>query len=365
MRLYSYLSLILLRLGLLALLLSGCAESDGTELSSEEIGYATSDIIGGKAETRAAYDSVVFLVINNNELCTGSLISPRVVLTAKHCIVNATPATVVVGAGNAINAAKRYGTVTDIRTTSDTAIEGKDIAVVLLDKEGTLTTQKWAKNTVAYAGKTVGLVGFGQQQVGQSGTGTYGTKMSTTTTVLVDSNVEFAIAGPSTCFGDSGGPVFLDGNVIGVVSRGQANCTGSSVMTRVSAFQDLINKAISDTTTATQTPQPQPPTPVVPAPVAPVMAVGDPPKASDAPVDSMPLPDKIAESQNSAALPASSTESPGGCSVADSSAPDFNVFNLLLLLGIVMRARRNIRAQRPNTALHPGTTWVSDFRRRF
>src|SRR5262249_10892878 len=42
------------------------------------------------------------------------------------------------------------------------------------------------------------------------------------------------------CAGDSGGPVFVDGALTGVTSRGDADCAGGAVAMRVEASRDFI-----------------------------------------------------------------------------------------------------------------------------
>lgn len=235
-----------LRLFLVSIVLPICLGFGCGMEPADELAEVTK-IIGGTPETDKEYDPVLMLLINERELCTSTLIAPRVVLTAKHCIVNTSPPAVFVGLGNSVRRNQRYASVIDIRTTADTTIVGEDIALLFLSQSGALQPRRYVEVPQVLAGESVTLVGFGQQRVGPAGTGDVGVKMMTRSTVVTESEKEFRTRGPDTCFGDSGGPVFLDdGRVAGVVSRGSTNCDGISVYTRVDAFTAMISQAIED-----------------------------------------------------------------------------------------------------------------------
>src|SRR4051812_14688239 len=72
---------------LLASLLSACSQPD---VSVDQIRSANEPIIGGTVASSGIYPSVGALLVFGQAICTGTLISPTVVLTAAHCLDKAT-----------------------------------------------------------------------------------------------------------------------------------------------------------------------------------------------------------------------------------------------------------------------------------
>jgi secreted trypsin-like serine protease len=197
-------------------------------------------IIGGTTVPLGRWPDVV-AVLGRDAECTGTLIAPDVVLTAGHCI-ETNPVEVIVGS-------------VDLGAAGGDAIKVKwsraypdwehryDVGVVVLEhvarpKPRTIAAACTA-NDLLPASKTVEVVGFGLTT--RTGTGD-NTRLHQVALPIVDAtcasdpscersvapNGEFTAGGHGgdSCFGDSGGPAYLDtpdGPVlVGVVSRGLA-----------------------------------------------------------------------------------------------------------------------------------------------
>ena len=218
------------------------------------------EIVGGVRETGEPA-AVVVKAFSGVGLCTGTLISDRVILTAKHCVQapgadRPYPAsTIEVGFGD------QAATTTDVRavavattpgvyTSSPTtglggALVGVDVAVITL-RSPIADVTPIAVGRDAPATFTAGeftAIGFGQTE-----TGAAGTKYKTTGTVLsVSGNVLYTRN--TICQGDSGGPMIIESpvrRVVGVASFGEAEACPSSQdgYNSIQAFLGLIDGAV-------------------------------------------------------------------------------------------------------------------------
>ncbi len=277
---------------LFALLVLGAGCADRT--TDQGVSSAAAPIIGGS--THPGDPSIVFLRVRfraGEGLCTATLIAPRVIVTAKHCICDTSTgapvsaASVQVGVGADVDSGYAYEPVSEVRTTAGVCSEdvstlfGRDIAVLLLASAGDLPPIEIVRDRPVSVGDTVTAIGYGVRVAGYDPgsvpPGAAGVKMQTTAPVLEVVTTELAIDGPTTCYGDSGGPALTsDRRVAGVVSRGEGYCTGVAIYTRVDAFLDLIDAAIRDTGGATA-PPPDPPPPPPPPPEEPDAGAGTPP----------------------------------------------------------------------------------------
>ncbi|MCC7535886.1 MAG: S1 family peptidase [Deltaproteobacteria bacterium] len=298
---------------------AACASEGGLDLDR-----ASNAIIGGTRESGS--DQVVHILNDYGGLCTGSLIAPKVVLTAKHCIQDEgggrIPASAIhVNTGASIDSGRLYADVDEVRTTSGYAIEGADIAVLLLDRAGSLTPYAFVRDTPPRVGDPITAIGYGQTTIGPSGSGPAGTKYRGEAQITQLYPAEFEISGPTTCFGDSGGPGFLaDGRVFGVVSRGDYSCSSGSIYTRTDAFLDLIDGAIADTGGSVAPPPPPPPTPPPPPPPEP-----PPPPPPSSPDAGSPTPPPPPPPSNPGTTP------PAGRALGDTCSGDSDCASTMCL----------------------------------
>lgn len=193
-------------------------------------------IVGGSPDFSHPY---VGLLDNGSEGCTGTLIAPRVVVTAAHCFANA---------------ASHWGTdqgQAKIRVTFDQQgifnpsrvsyfgafyfdpafcspcangtkrFDDHDVAVVILDSSVSMSTYGKLPSPnfddSLKKGTTLDTVGYGVQSFlkpGQPDPNAVWTRYAASPTLLDNdkgTNGDFLKISPAQCPGDSGGPVFLAG----------------------------------------------------------------------------------------------------------------------------------------------------------
>ncbi len=238
-------------LHVIALALLGCANTDPQ--------VARAPIVGG---TPGGDPAVVWIYDRSSGgLCTGTLIDPRVILTAKHCIQRpgaSGPGAVRnffvgfggrAGSGNTVEVQSIYTTpgVWSESRGLDGSLIGQDVAVMVLVTGVTdidpIPVRRTDPSTLQ--GQTITATGFGQIPSGSSGT-----KYIATGRVTSVSNREHLIyVGSLTCQGDSGGPMITaEHEVAGVVSFGNgSSCgTGFGAYNSIYGYLDLIDMAIEE-----------------------------------------------------------------------------------------------------------------------
>jgi Trypsin len=201
-------------------------------------------VVGGTADTTG--HPYVVAAFAPHELCSGALVSKRVVVTAAHCYqgvdengsVQVTFAPVVHPAGEFVATGATYtGTI-------HRDPQGRDLAVVVLDSGVDLGGDYAQLPAVGQADRLsspqrVDVVGFGISAIKNGTPLAFGTKRMTTSN-LADAGVlgeEFlkVINGP--CGGDSGAPNLVSGTdiVLGITvsSNGNPNCNGDTSAERL------------------------------------------------------------------------------------------------------------------------------------
>lgn len=247
---------------LAAALLTGCTAFPGATGSLEQT------IIGGVAapnDNAVGYLQAYSAAEELAWVCTASLISPRVAVTAAHCVTDVVPARYFTFTPAFQPAAARdkrvYASSWTHHELYDPVAITYDIGLVRFPSDvGTATVRLPAPNSASDAdvGRAVRMVGYGVNRDDGVTLATERREGHGTINAIYDDPDDKTIEtlpGEYTCYGDSGGPMFADRDgsgevMIGITSYGYDGedgslCGGEGYYTRVDAYIDWIeaNKA--------------------------------------------------------------------------------------------------------------------------
>ncbi|MBI2897161.1 MAG: trypsin-like serine protease [Deltaproteobacteria bacterium] len=245
----------------LTVVLVACTASDPAPVPPA---WRESAINGGAAEN--GYPATVLLINQSwfdSGLCSGSLIAPRVVVSAKHCFDgrgNQDPRDLAdweVLTGPIGQSPNGVFGVSEVLTTPGDDINNFDIEVVILDSEAGIEPYEIRRDFGGMrTGDAVTLIGYGENPSGGLGR-KYSGEASIAAFGPIDEALigdnELVTMGAAACGGDSGGTVLdSQGRYVGVIVRGAAQNCGdeentTTAITRVDRFLDLIDQGLEAT----------------------------------------------------------------------------------------------------------------------
>ena len=190
-------------------------------------------LINGEEVDRTQYPAVLRI----NKSCTAALIGPRTILTAAHCADNRSVSTFTVRG-------KEYKA--RIYHSRYYRFHDHDIAIGYVTEE-VVGVRPYSVGGEAKVGEKLQIFGFGCTQPGGTG-GNDGILRTGMATMTSFSRLDVVSTdGAALCFGDSGGPAFVEtedgtAKILGVNSKGNIKDTNYNARTDLQISKDFFQR---------------------------------------------------------------------------------------------------------------------------
>jgi len=188
-------------------------------------------------DDRTPYANIVEIQAGER-LCSATLIAPKALLTARHCVEGEDPTMIWVRTAD--NSSLR---VLQAHMPQSVALRGHDIAVLVLETAATIEPRQWLTESEIRIGTELTVVGFAGALVSHPETPV--TVVDATPFKVDLAASEMMVGEPELCQGDSGSPALYRGVVAGVVSRGRQDCKGGAILTRVKSHADYVQQILA------------------------------------------------------------------------------------------------------------------------
>jgi hypothetical protein len=212
-------------------IMASCAPSPDPEAPA--LATDVSAIIGGTPDT--VDPGVVALIVGPGSIrCTATVIAPRVIITAAHCLLEWRSLSLTVAIGNDATVPDRTVEIVDALRHPDftfTSTLERDVGVALLAEPVTVPAWPIRRAPIddALIGREVRLVGYGSSTHEEIDPNFARLEGTTIVDGYDDDAISYGAMPAATCHGDSGGPNFIsDGTteyLLAVTSSGNSACT--------------------------------------------------------------------------------------------------------------------------------------------